>query len=43
MNANKIVLLIIAALAVVLFVWLDLGRFLTLESLKSNRQALLDF
>jgi uncharacterized membrane protein YdjX (TVP38/TMEM64 family) len=43
MNAKKIILLIMAALAVGLFVWLDLGRFLTLESLKNNHQALLDF
>jgi uncharacterized membrane protein YdjX (TVP38/TMEM64 family) len=32
-----------AALAVGLFFWFDLGRFLTLESLKANRQALLNF
>jgi len=43
MNSRKIILLVCAALAVGLFFWLDLGRFLTLESLKTNRQALLDF
>ena len=43
MNSRKIILLFCAALAVGLFFWLDLGRFLTLESLKTNRQALLDF
>jgi uncharacterized membrane protein YdjX (TVP38/TMEM64 family) len=43
MNSKKVVLLIIAALAVGLFFWFDLGRFLTLESLKANRQTLLDF
>jgi len=43
MNARKIIILIVAILSVGLFVWLDLGRFLTLESLKSNHQTLLDF
>ena len=43
MNSKKAVLLVIAALAMFLFFWLDLGRFLTLESLKANRQALLDY
>jgi len=43
MNSKKIILLIITALAVGLFFWFDLGRLLTLESLKANRQALLDF
>jgi uncharacterized membrane protein YdjX (TVP38/TMEM64 family) len=43
MNSKKILLLCSAALAVGLFFWLDLGRFLTLEALKSNRQALLDY
>ena len=42
MNPKKIILLICAVLAVGLFFWLDLGRFLTLESLKANRQALVD-
>lgn len=43
MNSKKILLLSVALLAVALFFWLDLGRFLTLESLKSNRQALLEY
>ena len=43
MNLKKVVLLIIALLAVGIFFWFDLGRFLTLESLKANRQALVDF
>ncbi|MBL0226041.1 MAG: TVP38/TMEM64 family protein [Geobacteraceae bacterium] len=42
MNSKKIILLFIAALAVALFFRLDLGRYLTLEALKANRQALLD-
>jgi len=42
MNPKKIILLICAVLAVGLFFWLDLGRFLTLGSLKANRQALVD-
>jgi uncharacterized membrane protein YdjX (TVP38/TMEM64 family) len=40
MNARKTLLLSIAALAVGLFFWFDLGRFLSLDSLKANRQAL---
>jgi uncharacterized membrane protein YdjX (TVP38/TMEM64 family) len=43
MNSKKVIFLIIAGLAVGLFFWLDLGRYLTLESLKANRQTLLDF
>ena len=43
MNSKKIILLICAVLAVVLFFWLDLGRYLTLESLKANRQTLMEF
>lgn len=43
MNARKLILLLIAAAAVGLFFWLDLGRFLTLESLKANRQTLLEY
>ena len=43
MNSKKVILLTIAALAVGLFFCFDLGRFLTLEALKSNRQALLDY
>src|SRR6185369_455999 len=43
MNSKKVILLIFAGLAVGLFFWFDLGRFLTLESLKGNRQVLLGF
>lgn len=43
MNAKKIVLLTSALLAIGLFFWFDLGRFLTLESLKTNRQMLVEF
>jgi uncharacterized membrane protein YdjX (TVP38/TMEM64 family) len=43
MNSKKLALLVLAALAVGTFFWFDLSRFLTLESLKANRQALLDF
>ena len=43
MNSKKAVLLICAALAVGLFFWFDLARFLTLVSLKDNRQTLMDF
>jgi uncharacterized membrane protein YdjX (TVP38/TMEM64 family) len=43
MNRHKAALLALGALAVILFFVLDLGRFLTLEALKANRQTLLDF
>ena len=43
MSRTKIILIAIGLLALALFFLLDLGRFLTLESLKANRQALLDF
>jgi len=43
MNPKKLILLLVGALSVGLFFWFDLGRFLTLEALKANRQALLDF
>lgn len=43
MDSKKVVLFISAVLAAGLFFWFDLGRFLTLEALKANRQALLDF
>lgn len=43
MNAKKVTLLLGAAGAVLLFFWLDLGRFLTLEALKANRQNLLAY
>ncbi len=41
MNRQKIILILITLILVALFFWLDLGRFLTLESLKANRQLLL--
>jgi len=40
-NRQKIILILITLILVALFFWLDLGRFLTLESLKANRQLLL--
>lgn len=43
MDVKKTLLLLSAVLAVLLFFFLDLGRFLTLEALKANRQALADY
>lgn len=43
MSRNKLILAAVGVLALVLFFLFDLGRFLTLEALKTNRQALLDF
>lgn len=43
MNSRKWIVLLIAVAGVGLFFWLDLGRFLTLESLKDNRQALMTY
>ena len=43
MNAKKIALTLFAILAVTLFFYFDLSRFLTLAALKANRQALLDY
>lgn len=40
MNLKKLFLLLLGAAAVGLFFYLDLGGFLTLESLKANRQLL---
>jgi uncharacterized membrane protein YdjX (TVP38/TMEM64 family) len=42
MSKNKIIIFIFIALLVVLFFSLDLGRFLTLESLKTNRATLVE-
>jgi uncharacterized membrane protein YdjX (TVP38/TMEM64 family) len=42
-NTKKVVLLLAAVLAVALFFYLDLGRYLTLGSLKANRQFLLEY
>jgi len=43
MNRKKVALLAVGAVAVILFFVFDLDRFLTLEALKANRQALLDY
>lgn len=43
MNAKKIALALFAILAMTLFLYFDLGRFLTLGALKANRQSLLDY
>lgn len=43
MNYKKIVLLVLGAVALGLFFYFDLQRFLTLASLKANRQLLLDY
>ena len=43
MNSKKIILIMIGLATVALFFYLDLSRFLTLESLKANRQLLLAF
>lgn len=40
MNRKKIVILLFAALLIGLFFYFDLGRYLTLSSLKANRDAL---
>jgi uncharacterized membrane protein YdjX (TVP38/TMEM64 family) len=42
-NRTKAFLILIALILVALFFWLDLGRFLTLDSLKANRQILLQY
>ncbi len=43
MNPKKIFLLACAVLAITLFFFFDLGRFLTLAALKANHQALLAY
>ena len=43
MKPQKIIIAIAGVILVVLFFYFDLKRFLTLEVLKSNRQALLDY
>lgn len=43
MKPQKLLLIFAAFVAMVLFFWLDLGRYLTLDALKANRQALADF
>ena len=43
MNVRKIVIAIAGIIVVALFFYFDLQRYLTLEMLKANRQALLDY
>lgn len=43
MTWKKLFILLVGAVLVALFFWFDLGRYLTLEALKENREALLDF
>jgi len=43
MNARKITIALAGIVAVGLFFYFDLGRFFTLEALKNNSQALLDY
>jgi uncharacterized membrane protein YdjX (TVP38/TMEM64 family) len=43
MNRKKIVILAFAALLIGLFFYFDLGRYLTLSSLKANRDALVAY
>lgn len=40
MNRKKLIILIAIAALIALFFWFDLGRFLTIESLKANRERL---
>lgn len=43
MNVKKMALALAVIVAGTLFFYFDLGRFLTLEALKANRQSLLDY
>jgi uncharacterized membrane protein YdjX (TVP38/TMEM64 family) len=43
MNAKKLLIAATVIIAVALFFWFDMQRFLTLDALKSNRQLLLDY
>jgi len=43
MNAKKLVIALAGIVAIALFFWFDLQRFLTLAALKANRQVLLDY
>ena len=43
MNTKKVFLVIVGAVAVGLFFYFDLQRFLTLSALKANRQTLMDY
>jgi len=43
MNIYKLIIFIVAGLAIALFFYLDLDRYLSLEALKTNHQALLEY
>jgi len=43
MTKNKLIIVLIGLTAIGLFFYLDLGRLLTLESLKANRQLLVQY
>jgi uncharacterized membrane protein YdjX (TVP38/TMEM64 family) len=43
MNIKKIALAVVGTVSVILFFYFDLQRFLTLDALKANRQALLGY
>ncbi|MDR3580254.1 MAG: TVP38/TMEM64 family protein [Oryzomonas sp.] len=40
---KKILIVLAGGVAVCMFMWFDLGRFLTLEALKANRQSLVEY
>ncbi|AJE03649.1 TVP38/TMEM64 family protein [Geobacter pickeringii] len=43
MNTKKMLITLAGIMGIGLFFWFDLQRFLTLEALKANRQALMDY
>ncbi|MGD0586827.1 MAG: TVP38/TMEM64 family protein [Oryzomonas sp.] len=43
MQWKKILIALAGGVAVCVFMWFDLGRFLTLETLKANRQSLVEY
>jgi uncharacterized membrane protein YdjX (TVP38/TMEM64 family) len=43
MQWKKIMIALAGGVAVCMFIWFDLGRFLTLEALKANRQSLVEY
>jgi len=43
MSWKKILIALAGGLGIGLFLWFDLGRFLTLDALKANRQALVEY
>jgi len=43
MNWKKLFILFVGVLAVALFFWFDLGRYLTLDTLKANRERIAAF